>query len=106
MNQQNSNTIPSAAEIRRVLLESLDLNPDDGSLSDAASVHDIVALDSVAAVRFVVALEAAYGVTIEEDWLSLDRLTDLDSLAAYLRQRVSNPLASDSASPAQQQEGA
>jgi acyl carrier protein len=91
MRPENGNANPAAAEIRRILLEALDLDPADHGLSSSGSIQDAVALDSVAAIRFVVALESAFGVTVEDEWLSLDRLTDLDSLAAYLRRRMSNP---------------
>jgi acyl carrier protein len=105
MTQVNVNARPVASEIRRILLESLDLDPDDVKLSSVAAIHDIVAMDSVAALRFFVALESAYGVTIEEEWLSLDRLTDLDALAAYIRQKTSDAPASAGGDAGQQQVG-
>ncbi len=45
-------------------------------------------MDSVAMLQFVVALETAYGVTLDEEWLSIDRLTDLPALAGHLRARI------------------
>ena len=87
MNRRQTEMELSVEEIRGVLLESLELDPGDEQLAGAERIQDVVALDSVALVQFVVALEAKYGISLEEDWLEFDRLTDLPALASHIRQR-------------------
>lgn len=78
----------TAGELRRVLLESLRLDPEDAQLAGVERIEDAVAMDSVALLQFVVELEARYGVSLGEEWLALDRLMDLPALAAHLREKV------------------
>ena len=74
-------------EIRQVLFTALDLDPLDEQLDSAEKVRDVVAFDSVAVLQFLVTFKAKFVISLEEDWLELDRLTDLPALARYIGQR-------------------
>lgn len=78
------------AEIRGVLLDSLGLDADGDEFKSIEKFHEALALDSVALLTFVVALEKRFGISIEEEWLSLERLVDLPALAAYIGRRSEN----------------
>lgn len=87
MNRRLPELEVTVQEIREVLLTALELDPLDEQLDSLEKIQDVVALDSVAVLQFVVALESKYGISLEEDWLELDRLTDLPALARHIGQR-------------------
>jgi len=88
-----------AQRIRRVLIEALRLDLSQEELGYSDHLHDLVAMDSVAVIGFIVALEKEFGVTFEPEWLDLERLTDLPTLADYIHRRTTGSLA-DSIGPA------
>ena len=77
-----------AGEIRRVLIAALGLDLSEDELSYSDNLHELVAMDSVAVIGFVVALEKEFGIRFEPEWLGLQRLTDLPSLVDYVWQRA------------------
>lgn len=86
-----------AQEIRQVMAESLGLRLEASDLGSANHLTEAVAMDSVAVLQFVVALERHFGIRIEEQWLDLDKLGDLAALAAYIegRRGLARPAAAD-----------
>lgn len=74
-------------EIRKVWLESLGIELREHEWKGIDRLHQLAGLDSVAVLELVVALEQRFGMTIEPEWLKIDRLTDLPALADYIRQR-------------------
>jgi len=72
-------------EVRAVLAQSLGLPEGEGT--GAESLHDAFAMDSVALLEFVVALEKRFAISIEEEWLDIEHLLDFPALADYIRQR-------------------
>lgn len=80
-----------AREVRRVLIDALGLELREEELSYSDNLHDLVAMDSVAVVGFIVALEKKFGMRFEPEWLDLERLTDLPSLADYICRRATMP---------------
>jgi acyl carrier protein len=74
--------------IRELLLECAGISLDEGRWSGVERLQEVVAMDSVALLEFVVALERRFGVTIGEDWLSVERLGDLTALTQHIRERV------------------
>ncbi len=88
MNGRQPEVEVTVEDLRKVLLESLELDSRDEHLAEAERIQDVVAMDSVALLQFVVALEVKYGISLEEDWLTIDRLTDLPALARYIRQGI------------------
>lgn len=71
-------------EVRAVLAQSLGL---EGEAAAGMNLRDVSAVDSVAMIEFVVAIEKKFGVTIEEDWLDQERLLNLPALADYIGRR-------------------
>lgn len=74
--------------IRQVFAETLAIDLSEDELSGLHQLSDAVALDSVAALQFVVALEQRFAIRFDEDWLDLDKLSDLDELTAYISGRL------------------
>lgn len=88
-----------AQQIRRVLIDALGLDLREEELGYSDNLQELVAMDSVAVIGFVVALEKEFGMRFEPEWLDLERLTDLPSLADYIRRRATGPVP-DSGEPA------
>lgn len=78
-----------AAAIREVFARSLGLQPQDAGTRESLRLNESVAMDSVAALEFVVALEKHFGIRIGEDWLDIERLADIPRLAEYIEGRIS-----------------
>jgi acyl carrier protein len=74
--------------IRQVFAETLAIHLAEDELAGLHQLSDAVALDSVAALQFVVALEQRFAIRFDEDWLDLDKLSDLDALTAYINRRL------------------
>ena len=78
----------SVEAIRTVLLEAAGVNLPENELGGLNRLHDAIAVDSVALLEFVVALEEKFSISIEPEWLDLERLMDLPRLADYVRGRI------------------
>jgi acyl carrier protein len=78
-----------AASIREVFARSLGLQPPDVEMRESLRLNESVAMDSVAAIEFVVALEKHFGIQIGEDWLDIERLADIPRLAGYIEGKIS-----------------
>lgn len=78
---------PVEQRIREVLVNSLSLNiaPDDIPVD--RPFGDVIGFDSMSMLEYVVALEKEFGISIDQDALSLDLLTDITLLARYIRSR-------------------
>ena len=74
--------------IRRVFIESLQLNLSEEDLSYEADLDESVGLDSVAVLDFVTALEKEFGVEFEPEMLTIDLVRNLKELTAYLDKRI------------------
>ena len=74
--------------IRRVFVESLQLNVRAEDLPYEQKLDEVVGLDSLAVLEFVTSVEKEFGVTIEPEWLRIDFLRDLPQLAAYIQDRT------------------
>lgn len=75
------------ARIRRVFIESLELNLSEESVAGTQRLDELAGFDSGAAIVFVAALEKEFDRLIEPDKLNLDFLSDVDQLAAYFHGR-------------------
>lgn len=76
--------------IRQVFAETLDLKLPEDELAGVHQLSEAVAMDSVAALQFVVALEQRFAIRFDEDWLDLDRLSDIEALTAYISGRLAS----------------
>lgn len=77
-----------AARIRRVLIESLSLEMDEGEISYAEKLDEVTGLDSMAVLEFLAALEKEFGVVLDPEHLELDSLKDLNRLAAIIGEQT------------------
>ena len=94
LNDTSSGSRDTMDRIRRVFVESLHLNlrPEDFSYED--KLDESVALDSVAAIEFIIALEQEFGITFEPEILSIEVLRSIQELAHYIdarQQRAGRP---------------
>ncbi|MEE2778233.1 MAG: acyl carrier protein [Acidobacteriota bacterium] len=84
--------MPEVSErIRQVLKESLKLNVADDELKEVKRVDDLLGLDSIALLEFVMGLEREFGVTFDPERLDSEFVSDLDGLARYVRERLGEP---------------
>jgi acyl carrier protein len=49
------------------------------------------ALDSVAALRLMMAIESAFGIVIEDDEITTEHFHDLDTLVAFVKTKLAAP---------------
>lgn len=78
-----------AEAIREVFARSLGLQPQDAGTRESLRLNESVAMDSVAALEFVVALEKHFAIRIGEDWLDIERLADIPQLAGHIQSKLS-----------------
>jgi acyl carrier protein len=85
------NGIPlDAAGVSSIILQIFaeTVNLPEEEVSGLHRLSDAVAMDSVAALQFAVALEQRFAIRIDEDWLDLDKLSDLQALTSYITSRL------------------
>ena len=87
LNDTSSGSRDTMDRIRRVFVESLHLTlrPEDFSYED--KLDESVALDSVAAIEFIIALEQEFGITFEPEILSIEVVRSIQELADYIDAR-------------------
>ncbi len=73
--------------IRRVFIESLALNMSPEEIAGTEKLNEVSGVDSLAALEFVSAIEKEFGIELEPDRLTLEFLTDLPTLTAYVDER-------------------
>ena len=78
------------AEIKRVLIAELDVEPDRLSHADAATplLGLGVGLDSIDALRLATALERRFDIEIPDDSLTTELFANVGTLAAYVRRQL------------------
>jgi acyl carrier protein len=81
--------------IRRVFIDSLQLNLREEDFSYEAKLDEAAGLDSVAAIEFVTAIEKEFGITFEPEKLTIELMRDLKELTAYVDQRTTRRSASE-----------
>jgi acyl carrier protein len=74
--------------VRRVFIESLQLNLREEDFSYQATLDESVGLDSVAVLDFVAALEKEFDITFEPEMLTVELVRDLNELTAYVGERT------------------
>jgi acyl carrier protein len=73
-------------ELRRLLVEVTRPGVDPASVPDDEALG-LLGVNSLASMRFLVAVEERYGIRIADADLSLNLLDDLTALTSYVRQR-------------------
>ena len=74
--------------IRRVFIESLQLNIRENELSYADKLDEVAGLDSIAVLEFVTALEKEFDISFEPEMLTIDVVGDLNRLVDYVLLRT------------------
>lgn len=72
------------SKIRRVMINTLELNLKADEIGDSTNFDDLFGLDSIAVIEFVIALEKEFEITIESEYLDSKSLKNLDGLSAYI----------------------
>jgi acyl carrier protein len=70
--------------IRRILIESLELDLKEDEIEDSINFDELFGLDSIAVIELVIALEKEFEITIESERLTSSSLKNLDGLSAYI----------------------
>jgi acyl carrier protein len=79
--------------LREVLVESLDLKIDPGSIPETNLVAEL-GLDSINTIEYLIWVESAFSIEIADEDLSIDLIDDLSKLAAYVHARLEQSLPS------------
>jgi acyl carrier protein len=88
MKDAGSGSRDTMERIRRVFIESLNLNLREEDFSYETKLDEAVGLDSVAVLEFVTALEKEFGITFESERLTIVLVRDLKELTAYVDERT------------------
>lgn len=70
--------------IRRILIDSLELDLKEDEIEDGVNFDELFGLDSIAVIELMVALEKEFAITIESDRLTSSSLKNVDGLSAYI----------------------
>lgn len=79
--------------LRKVLVESLDLQRDPETIPDTNLVAEL-GLDSINTIEFLVWVESEFAIEIADEDLSVDLIDDLNRLASYVEERGQQAVAS------------
>jgi acyl carrier protein len=79
--------------LRKVLVDSLDLQRDPESIPDTNLVAEL-GLDSINTIEFLIWVESEFAIEIADEDLSVDLIDDLNRLASYVEQRGQQTIAS------------
>jgi acyl carrier protein len=79
--------------LRKVLVESLDLQRDPESIPETNLVTEL-GLDSINTIEFLVWVESEFAIEIADEDLSVDLIDDLNRLAEYVEERGQQAVAS------------
>lgn len=74
-------------KLRKVLVESLDLQLDPATIPDCDLVNRL-GLDSINTIEFLIWVESEFDVEIADEDLSVELIDDLDRLAEYVQARL------------------
>jgi acyl carrier protein len=75
------------AKLRKVLVDSLDLQREPATIPDTGLVNEL-GLDSINTIEFLIFVESEFDVEIADEDLSIDLIDDLNRLAEYVEQRA------------------
>ena len=76
---------PLEDEIRRLIVERLELPLDPVELRPEADLRDAVGLDSAALLEIVVGLEERFAFDVDPDQLQAEDVSSIAGLARYVR---------------------
>lgn len=88
MDEHLNGSLDTMARIRRVFVESLQLNLRDDQVPYDQMLEEVASLDSIALLEFVTAVEKEFAIKMEPELLDFDFLRDLQGLASYIEHRI------------------
>ena len=74
--------------IRKILIESLELNLKEDEIEEGIKLDELFGFDSLATIEFVIGLEREFEITIEPEYIDVDIINDLDRLSVYIEKLV------------------
>lgn len=72
------------SRVKRVLVESVELDLDPEEIASDASLQDEIGLDSAALLDLVAGLEEVFGIEIATEEITQERFESIDSLARFV----------------------
>jgi acyl carrier protein len=78
-------------QLKDILVKKLDVNLEYNDIDENASLYeDGLGLDSIAIVELIVLIEKDFSISIEDEELNVDLFKSLNTLAGFVRQKLSN----------------
>ena len=75
------------SQIKKMIVERLFLNVDPDDIADNAPLMETYGIDSVALFELVIGLEDEFGVVMEDADFQIDTFKNVDSIAAFVKER-------------------
>lgn len=81
---------PLKEQIKRLIVAALGLDVDPAEIPDDEALFGGMELDSMATLEIVAAIEEEFGITVEDDELTVELFGSVETLAEYVagKQRV------------------
>ena len=81
---------PLKEQIKHLIVAALGLDVDPAEISDDGALFGGMELDSMATLEIVAAIEEEFGITVEDDELTVELFGSVETLAEYVagKQRV------------------
>ncbi len=76
------------AQIKRLIVDALGLDVDPVEIPDDEALFGGMDLDSMATLEIVAAIEEAFGITVEDDELTVELFGSIETLAEYVAGKV------------------
>jgi len=74
--------------LRAMILQESRLALDMNDVVDAADMVDDLGFDSITMISLIVRIETTYGITVDNDDLTLDFMKTVDSLYQYVLKKI------------------
>ncbi|MES2900213.1 MAG: acyl carrier protein [Pseudomonadota bacterium] len=76
-------------DVKQILIDVLNLGPAGAALTAGSPLLGAIPeLDSMAVVNLITALEAHFGITVDDDEISADTFETLGALAAFVAAKL------------------
>ena len=76
------------AQIKHLIVTALGLDVDPAEIPDDEALFGGMELDSMATLEIVAAIEEAFGITVEDDELTVELFGSVNALAEYVAAKV------------------
>lgn len=86
------NNLPIEDRIKKILAREVMVRLKPEEIDSTASLIDDIGLDSIQVLELIVALEDEFGITLEDEDLSLELFKNVNSVAAYVGQKLAGKM--------------